>query len=413
MFDKFPVGFWNYTSIEDTDISFVKDWVECGITLTQSPRYNAKRDTDGSMKKKMLEIMDECHKNGIKLIINDSRVGWRGAHDNPEDYRRRYAEVLADFGNHPATYGIEVGDEPFRNSMPDVFAACKIQKEMAPHLAPFLNLLPLWNGGYIGYTDIDECFEDYKANLNVNVICYDRYSQMNPEDSGTDYYFFDLRRYFELAKEMNIPLWTTLLSVGHFRYRVPSYDDYRWQFNTAIASGCKGVMWFYFYGFNAPNSNYRGSPMNMFGERTASYYALSDVLREFHHTFGNIFETLELQKSYHLGRAWGGFPLFKDGDSDILIHAETIHGIDGIISFFKDEEGADYIAIVNNSKDKSGQLALKFPKSCGKLMRVGKNMLARYVLDDWHDEGLDDYGETYQYYPWLAPGQLNLYKIDK
>lgn len=413
MTNRFPVGFWNFKSLRETTAEDIKIWAECGMTTPMSPGYSPRDDEDGSLKKHMLDLLDECLKYDMKFIIHDSRASWRNAAADEEGYRRRFTEAYEDFGKHPATYGFYVGDEPSRHQMPDVMAACRIQREVAPELAGLINFFPLWDGPYIGYKDVEECFEDYRQNLDVKMISYDRYSQMNPEDGGTEEYFRDLRKYYELAKSKDVPLWTVLLCIGHFRYRVPNRDDLRWQFTTSIASGCKGIMWFFFHTFKYQHVNYRGAPINMFGERTETYYYLSDVLREFHHNYGNLFETLKLQKSYHLGRAWGGFPLFKDGDSDILLHAETIHGIDGIISFFKDEEGTDYIAVVNNSKDKSGQIALMFPKSIGRLVRARIPGGAKDVLRNNYDEGLDDLGEKYQFYPWLAPGQLNLYKIEK
>ena len=69
-FDKFPLGFWgHYHGYNMPDESHVKDWHDCGMTLTMSPSYNDKNE--------MLKFMDLCHKYDIKLILCDARIGWR------------------------------------------------------------------------------------------------------------------------------------------------------------------------------------------------------------------------------------------------------------------------------------------------------------------------------------------------
>ena len=50
-------------------------------------------------------------------------------------------------------------------------------------------------------------------------------------------YFTNLREFEAASRRHGIPYWTTLLSVGHFRYRCPREDDMRWQVSTAAAHG--------------------------------------------------------------------------------------------------------------------------------------------------------------------------------
>ncbi|MDD7310165.1 MAG: hypothetical protein PUG80_06525 [Eubacteriales bacterium] len=410
MTSKFPIGFWNYQPIRTITTDDVQTWADCGITLTMSPNYDHNRPED---KAHMLEIMDACAARGIRLIVCDSRTFWAGAAENPEGYRSRYREALADFGSHPAVAGFHIGDEPFKEQMDDVAAAVRIQREEAPELLPFVNLLPTWDGGeagYAGYKNYQECLKDVEERVPLKLLCYDRYSQMNPEEAGTEDYFSDLKRFAELAKTMDIPFWTTLLCVGHFRYRVPSYDDLRWQLSTALASGCQGILWFMFY-LRTPHSNYRMAPINQFNEKTATYGALSQVLREFHAAYAPLFTRLTLKTCYHVGRAWGGYPSFADGCDENILHAEAWHEIDAIISIFHDEEGRKYAVIVNNTTTKSGQLALTVCKKAGRMVRAGA-FGGSDVFYAHHDEGCTDHGETFVYTPWLAPGQMNVYRFD-
>ena len=60
------------------------------------------------------------------------------------------------------------------------------------------------------------------------------------------------------------------------------------RFHTAVASGMKGILWFFVY-MRTPVSNYRLAPIDEFGERTETYTWMSRVNRHFQHQFGDFF----------------------------------------------------------------------------------------------------------------------------
>ena len=96
----------------------------------------------------------------------------------------------------------------------------------------------------VGYENWSDYLDAVVRKADVDFLCYDCYRQMKGQIDG---YFRNLRFFREAAWRNGVPFWTTLLSVGHFRYRCPSYDDIRWQFNTAICSGVNGILWFYYF----------------------------------------------------------------------------------------------------------------------------------------------------------------------
>ena len=229
MNNVFPMGFWGTQAIADVPLSDVADWAACGMTLTVAPHYSP----DPERKKKLLALLDECHAHGIRLILSDSRTTWRGAATDPVGYRERVAEAVADFGSHPAVFGFHLGDEPQHTSFDDIRAAAKIQLELAPHLTPYLNHFPGWPGHtpLWGCNSFEEWTHEIIPSLGVPLISFDNYTQMNPfgDGKGVDDYYTSLRVYSEAAAVMNVPFWSIVLSVGHFRYRCPNEDDIRWQ----------------------------------------------------------------------------------------------------------------------------------------------------------------------------------------
>ena len=96
----------------------------------------------------------------------------------------------------------------------------------------------------------------------------------NNREEGIEYYFYNLNRFREYALKAGVDLWTTLLSVGHMVFSVPTEDEIRWQISTAAAHGAKVIFWFYIYG-RLLESNYRQSPFDQYDEKTPRIMRLS------------------------------------------------------------------------------------------------------------------------------------------
>ncbi len=409
---SFPIGFWNYSPIQLQKPSDVKDWHELGMTYANSPEYPA--NASDAERANMLAILDECEKYGIKVILCDARARWYGAATKPEAYRAKFREALADFGSHPAVFGFHVGDEPMNDeAFADAAAAHRLQLEEAPHLMPHINFNPYWKGQEatllkaLTFTDWAIRF---KAEANLSLLCYDCYAQMNPGLEGLDFYYTNLKKFSDAARDAGLVPWTTLLSVGHFRYRCPSEDDLRWQLNTAVATGMKGILWFFVYE-RAPHSNYRVPPIDEFGERTETYTWLSRVNRHFQHQFGGFFLEAKHIATYHVGKSYGGFDLFEPNATDPTILDVTCeHGLPAVVGFFE-LEGHRYVALVNNSPFESGLFKLTLPLG-HTLRRYCWNRELSDVKYDHHDAFYAETANSVIAGDWLAPGQMKLYMID-
>lgn len=407
--EKYPIGFWNYTGTGDLKKKDVIDWKDLGMSFAMSPEYNPAH----SKKQDMIDILDACEENGLKAIICDSRARWYGASENPEEYRNRFTDAYEDFGRHPATIGFHIGDEPSREiDFKSCITANKIQLEIAPELTPFINFLPYWRGIEQSILHFDT-FSEWAAHMANNgkfkMLCYDCYTQMNPEEEGTDRFFLNLKYYSDAAKAANLPLWTTLLSVGHYRYREPDEDDLRWQLSAAAACGCKGILWFFIY-MRAPMSNYRVSAIDEFGERTRTFEPLSRVNRHFLHRFGDFFRDASLKGTWMTGKTYGGYKEFKSGEIPGVTAVESPYGNPGIISHFE-LDGKNYIAVVNNTPFESGAFKIIYGKEIKTVNRLGWNGFVNtkhYDGDAFYSEndGIITSGD------WCAPGQMNVYQFE-
>lgn len=412
---QFPIGFWNYTVPGVLGPEAVRDWQELGMTYAMSPEYD---EREGHDKAAMHRILNACDACGIRVIVCDSRSWWSGAAKDPEAYREKFLEAVREFGGHSSVFGFHVGDEPANAAaFADAAAAYRIQKEAAPSLTPFLNLLPYWKGietSIIGQDDYRAWAVDFSRKAGLDVLCYDCYWQMNPEDSGTDSYFENLRYYTDAAKSAGADPWTTLLSVGHFRYRCPNEDDLRWQLNTAVVSGMKGILWFFVYE-REPSCNYRVPPIDEFGRRTQTFEFLSRVNLHFQHRFGAFFAEAEHLATYHVKKAWGGYPLFVPGESGGAVRDVTTMFADlpAVFSIFR-HEGKICYAVCNNSVRESALFCLHFGHDMkGKITRLHWSGEFRSVETDFRDAYREETAEELIVGDWAAPGQMDVYRIEE
>ena len=411
---SFPIGFWSYTNLaehgQQMDEAAVEEWADAGFTVPQSPGFEP---ADAGQKEHILRLLDWSQKRGMKLILCDPR-GYAKSEGGKvaAGYADGIRAAVRDFGSHPALFGFHVGDEPDKSAK-DAFAeSYRIQKEIAPQLHPFANLLPYWPGAeaHVGAPSWPAYLDEYSKSSSADLLSYDCYMQLNPGTAGQQGYYQNLRLYRDAALRNGIPFWNTILSVGHFRYRVPSLDDIRWQFNTTVAYGAHGVMWFFYY-MREPHENYRRAPIDEFWHRTQTYDDLRLVQKSFHRRYGALFTHLASTRAAFYPEAFGGGEVFTP---DELV-SRVLPDRDGhplLIGEFTDLEGRRYVMLVNNSVTDSANVGLTFPGADVKVFSwnwYGKEVEGP-AFSATGQPLRDEHGLTVRH--WLAPGEEAVYRVE-
>lgn len=409
---QYPIGFWNYTDIPFIDESRVQEWRELGITAPMGPNFP---DTPEG-RARMLKILDWCAERGMHVIVCDPRTDVGPHHaaagSNAKEFDKRYRKAakraIEDFGGHPAALGFHLIDEPGSGIFESTCAAVRVMRELAPDLLAFVNLLPY--GCDVGYADWDRYLDDYAQASGIELLAYDYYRQLNPpsDKDGIEGYFRNLRAFREAAQRRGITFWNTVLSVGHFHYRCPTEDDFRWQLNTTLASGAAGISYFFVY-MREPHCNYRVSPVDEHGERTETFAWLSRVNRTFLRTWGELFPRLRFKGARHANRAFGGEKLYSNGmpgDRVVQINTSTLHAPDWtrsiILSDFTDERERPYLMVTNNDQRES---------VCVDLRVRGKELLHQVWDHKEKPVGHSDRDSVRVAGLYLAPGQAELFRI--
>lgn len=413
--DSYPVSLWSYTNLAEhgkhMDEAEVEEWAEAGFTVPQSPTFNP---DDPEQKAHMLRLLDWAQKRKMKLIVCDPRGYARKGESGgvAPGYADGVRAAARDFGSHPATFGFHVGDEPGAEMKEPFFESYRIQKQTAPNLHPFANLLPLYPGAAAraGANTWAEYLDEYVRKSNADLISYDCYTQMNPGTEGHHRYYENLKEYRAAAVRNGVPFWNTILSVGHFRYRCPNLDDIRWQFNTTLAFGAHGISWFFYY-MRHPHENYRRSPVDEHWNRTQTYEDLRVVQKSFHRHYGDLFTRLATTRASFYPEAFGGGEVFApNGLVSRLVPDREGHPL--LVGEFVDLRGQRYFMIVNNSVSESVRVAVTFPGEDVKVFSwnwSGKEVEGGAYSATGHPTR-DERGLTISH--WLAPGQEAVYRVE-
>ena len=118
---RFPIGFWSYTNFNQIGPEAVKDYVDCGMTLVQTPCFRPEENDV----KDMITFLDACHESGLKAIVCDNRCYFWFIESlgGEKGFRSSVKQAVEDFGDHPAVFGFHVGDEPNKNCVREAFLA--------------------------------------------------------------------------------------------------------------------------------------------------------------------------------------------------------------------------------------------------------------------------------------------------
>lgn len=369
---QFYMGFWNYLNAGSRDPELLaEEWQDLGMNLAMSSFYDPDKCSFNMFNKELLSAKEK----GISVILCDKRAHWTSLRDgNEQSYRKGIIEIKNDLAGDNSVIALNICDEPTTDEIPKVIKAAIIVREILPDKFAYINFFPYWGADFFDKMhvlgkDYSNFIADVCLKTGMPIVSYDCYRQcaIYNTEAGLDLYFQNLNLFKKAAEKIGIPLWTSLLSVGHWDFRVPTADDFRWQLSTAAAHGCTGVVWFYIYArFKVPS--FRESPFDEFFEKTQTYYALRREIKIFMKYFGDYLAMSKLIKVEHFGQCYGGTEGFQCDKYIDSIECRTNTAL--IISRFLTQEGKIAVMIVNNSQKLPANICVRssyfYMKSGGK-----------------------------------------------
>lgn len=357
------LSFWGYRRFGQQDTkSTVEMWKDAGFNTVLSFIY----PKDYQKPSDMIELLDLCAENNLKVILYDDRIHCHRLQEMSEDeYEKAVIRSVKEFGNHPAAVAFFVSDEPNKDTLPLAEKAVQILQKHSP-IPAFVNFYPMWRSkdyvdlvGVAG-SEIDKLYSRFIKNTGLGCLAYDCYGAMSVRDTETEMnvFFDNLNTYYKIAKETGVPLVTSLLCTGHWSFKQPNLSDLRWQISVALAHGVKGVQWFMLY----DNDEKLGdSPIDIYNERQPSYYDLRKVNREFLTDLGDLIPKLELEEVYHYAKSYGGTQTYAEGYDEYLKSFTAKYRDHAIISRFRHKEtGRIWYMFVNTSRISGNLFQFRF-----------------------------------------------------
>ena len=207
--------------------------------------------------------LDLCQKYGIKALVY-----LKGYEDGAVQGASQMAEITqADqFPDHPACWGYMLHDEPDASLFPALRFMVDHLRSVRPGKLGFINLFPTYaSTTQLGVQTYEEYVRSYINEVNPDVLCMDNYPFMQPSHDTRDDYCNNLSVLRKYALAQDIPFWNFFNTMPFDSHADPTEAQVRWQVQTSLAYGAKGVLYFCYW------NNAGGAIIDPKGQPTRHY----------------------------------------------------------------------------------------------------------------------------------------------
>lgn len=343
------------------------------------------------------KALDLCHANGIKAMVIDSRIMAKN-YRRDDGFESNLDAVVADYAGHPALWGYFVTDEPNASQFKQLEAVSKYLLKKDPEHIPYINLFPTYaNSEQLGSPNYEAHVDEFLRVVRPRLLSYDNYALLENAERGD--YFENMEIIRRQGIKHSTPFNYILLSLPHGPYRDPSDADLRWQVNTALAYGARGIMYFtYMTPPPDPNWNWHSGIIDENGKRNRKYDEVKRINAEVL-KFAPTLMRLKSVAVYHTAPVPAGAKELPDRG---LIR---IDGGEFVVGQFDSDDGHRYAMFVNRNLKEPAKAKITFSQKV-RLLEVSRESGGlRGVLT--RDNGA---GTTWN--TGFAPGQAVLVRID-
>ena len=254
----------------------IKDLADCGIDFVICI------DNDRA-------ALDLFSKYGVGAIVTGVVPGWWGGDGNNAGTLRtshpleEYEAAAAAFEDHPAIWGIDIGDEPSALDFPYYGEVYKKVDELFPNQFPFLNLYPNYASvaqntdeqtvNQLGTATYQEHIDRYCECVPAYYLSYDFYYKV----AGVEKDYDNLRVVADACRRNGLEMWVTV-QVNSFDPEIwICENELRFQAYSALAFGAVNLTWAcYTAGW------WNNLVLDAEGNRTQQYDKLKRVNAEIH-----------------------------------------------------------------------------------------------------------------------------------
>ncbi|MBQ8060756.1 MAG: hypothetical protein IJ205_02265 [Bacteroidales bacterium] len=220
----------------------IKDLADCGIDFVIC------MDNDR-------QALDLFSKYNVGAIVSGIVPGWWGGDgDNAGKLAEstplhKYEEAAAQFNDHPAIWGIDIGDEPSALDFPYYKDVMTKVEEVFPNQFAFLNLYPNYASvsqntadqtkSQLGTATYSEYIDEYCKNVPSDYISYDFYYK----NVGVTKDYQNLKTVADACQATGRSMWVTVQVNSQNPDVWITENELRFQAYSALAFGAESVTW--------------------------------------------------------------------------------------------------------------------------------------------------------------------------
>jgi len=348
----------------------IKDIVKCGIDVMICIPNNR-------------ELLDRLHANGIGAVVSGVVPGWfggmgenAGGMENANPLENYSAD---DFSDHPAVWGIDIGDEPSAMDFPHYGKVFRRVNELFPKQYPYLNLYPgyamvPWNSPeqvieQLGVRTYEEYIERYCECVESDYICFDFY----PYAANTELFWDNLNTVAQACRRTGRSLWIVLQVNSHTEDVWTSENRLRLQAYSALAFGTESIFWAcYTAGW------WHNQVLDEHGNKTQQYDKLRRVNEELK-SLGETYMRYRCVNTQIIGRDtldFGGFRNVRAAGGERLLVGQ-------MVSRYGDDSSALMICAANDPLDeRPGKVTVEFSTDYGLPHVIKGGSMTRMTQDE-------------------------------
>ena len=319
-----------------------------------------------------------CEKLGLAAIMAPTKGEepwfgkWREMSD--EEIDQTVKQMVEAAGNNPAVLGYFIMDEPGAPVFPALAKAVAAVKKYAPGKLAYINLFPSYatvgapDKSQLGTATYTEYLERFVTEVQPQIISYDNYMVQYSDDlvdtQKAAIYYADLLEIRRIAQKYKLPFWN-IVSCNQIRKEttVPSPANLAFQAYTTLAAGGRGVSWYKYY-----QDGYSYAPIDDSGDKTVTWQYLRAVNHQLR-VLGPMMNRLTSTGVFFTSPPpVKELPLLPGSVVKEVQSTASPRGLSDskppiMVGEFRDEQGRDYVMLVNLSLEKSTNIRLTTVKA--------------------------------------------------
>jgi len=200
-------------------------------------------------------LLDRCEKYGIGIFASGVLPGWWGGDGDRAGQLAgtvpvsSYEKAAEAFDDHPAIWGLDMGDEPSALDFPHYGKLFEAMARLFPDHFPYLNLYPNYASvpenddgqtrSQLGTRTYQEHIDRYAEGIDADYICYDHYMYALNVTGAYE----NLRVVANKCRETGRDMWIVLQVNSNRPEEWITLPQLRHQAYTALAFGAKAINW--------------------------------------------------------------------------------------------------------------------------------------------------------------------------